>query len=92
MLIYYCPYRCDPAPFYLFDEIDQALDASYRAGVARLIQKQANDSESPAQFITTTFRPELVKVADKCYGIALSNKMSNIHSLTKVTSIIQCYK
>ena len=32
--------RCDPAPFYLFDEIDQALDANYRAGVARLIQKQ----------------------------------------------------
>lgn len=27
--------RCDPAPFYLFDEIDQALDANYRAGVAR---------------------------------------------------------
>ncbi len=32
--------RCDPDPFYLFDEIDQALDANYRAGVARLIQKQ----------------------------------------------------
>ncbi|NDD93271.1 hypothetical protein EBZ37_14470, partial [bacterium] len=27
--------RCDPAPFYLFDEIDQALDANYRAEVAR---------------------------------------------------------
>lgn len=34
--------RCDPAPFYLFDEIDQALDANYRAGVARLIQKQVS--------------------------------------------------
>lgn len=34
--------RCDPAPFYLFDEIDQALDANYRAGVARLIQKQVD--------------------------------------------------
>ncbi len=76
--------RCDPAPFYLFDEIDQALDANYRAGVARLIQKQVESETAPAQFITTTFRPELVAVADKCYGIALANKVSNIHSLAKV--------
>lgn len=75
--------RCDPAPFYLFDEIDQALDANYRAGVARLVHAQANDSEAPAQFITTTFRPELVAAADQCYGIALQNKVSNIYPLEK---------
>jgi ABC-type Mn2+/Zn2+ transport system ATPase subunit len=34
--------RCDPAPFYLFDEIDQALDSSYRAALASLIQKQVS--------------------------------------------------
>lgn len=75
--------RCDPAPFYLFDEIDQALDANYRKGVARLIQKQVESIEAPAQFITTTFRPELVSVANKCYGIALLNKVSNIYPLDK---------
>ena len=26
--------RCDPAPFYLFDEIGQALDPQYRTSVA----------------------------------------------------------
>jgi structural maintenance of chromosome 3 (chondroitin sulfate proteoglycan 6) len=26
--------KCDPAPFYLFDEIDQALDPQYRHAVA----------------------------------------------------------
>ena len=26
--------KCDPAPFYLFDEIDQALDPQYRKAVA----------------------------------------------------------
>ena len=26
--------KCDPAPFYLFDEIDQALDPQYRSAVA----------------------------------------------------------
>ena len=26
--------KCDPAPFYLFDEIDQALDTQHRKAVA----------------------------------------------------------
>jgi len=78
--------RCDPAPFYLFDEVDQALDANYRAGVARLIQRQCESEDAPAQFITTTFRPELVEVSHKCYGIALQNKVSSIYPLDKVRS------
>jgi structural maintenance of chromosome 3 (chondroitin sulfate proteoglycan 6) len=28
------------------------------------------------QFITTTFRPELVKVADKLYGVTHKNRVS----------------
>lgn len=31
--------RADPAPFYIIDEADSALDAVYRASVARLVQK-----------------------------------------------------
>ncbi len=83
VLSFYHCVRCDPAPFYLFDEIDQALDANHRAAVSRLIQRQARDRDSPAQFITTTFRPELVGVADKCYGIAMQNKVSSIYPLSK---------
>ena len=30
--------KCDPAPFYLFDEIDQALDPQYRSAVAGTIE------------------------------------------------------
>ena len=75
--------RTDPAPFYLFDELDQALDANYRAAVARLIERQAKSTEAPAQFITTTFRPELVAVAEKWYEIGLENKVSNIYSVDK---------
>ncbi len=29
--------KCDPAPFYLFDEVDQALDPQYRSAVASMI-------------------------------------------------------
>lgn len=75
--------RCDPAPFYIFDELDQALDSSYRASVAKLIQKQAHSTENPTQFIVSTFRPELVNVADRCYGISHQSKVSRFHHMTK---------
>ena len=29
--------KCDPAPFYLFDEIDQALDSQHRKAVAGMM-------------------------------------------------------
>ncbi|KAF0760091.1 hypothetical protein AaE_003621, partial [Aphanomyces astaci] len=79
--------RCDPAPFYLFDEIDQALDSTHRAAVAALIQRQAHSDENPAQFITSTFRPELVMVADQFYGISHQNKISNIQPMSKEESL-----
>jgi len=75
--------RCDPAPFYLFDELDQALDSSHRAAVAALIQRQASSDENPTQFICSTFRPELVAVSNRCYGISHQNKVSNLHHLSK---------
>lgn len=75
--------RCDPAPFYIFDELDQALDSSYRQSVANLIQRQSNNSDNPTQFIMSTFRPELVTIAKNCYGISHQNKVSSIHSLPK---------
>ncbi|KAK7354274.1 hypothetical protein VNO80_19733 [Phaseolus coccineus] len=49
--------RCDPAPFYLFDEIDAALDPQYRTSVGYMIRRLADIANT--QFITTTFRPEL---------------------------------
>jgi len=76
--------RCDPAPFYLFDELDQALDSTYRAAVAALIQRQANNESNPTQFICSTFRPELVMVANRCYGISHQNKVS-------LLSVVKCF-
>ncbi|GMI01375.1 hypothetical protein TrLO_g1143 [Triparma laevis f. longispina] len=83
MALIFAIQRCDPAPFYLFDELDQALDSTHRAAVAALIRRQAQNEENPTQFITSTFRPELVSVASRCYGISHQNKVSNIHMLTK---------
>ncbi|KAE9553152.1 hypothetical protein FO519_003631 [Halicephalobus sp. NKZ332] len=66
--------KCDPAPFYLFDEIDAALDREKRAAVAALI----DDFSSSAQFISTTFRPEMLNHANRCYGVRFRNKISFI--------------
>nr|XP_018483763.1 PREDICTED: structural maintenance of chromosomes protein 3 [Raphanus sativus] len=74
--------RCDPAPFYLFDEIDAALDPQYRTAVGNMIRGLADDSVS-TQFITTTFRPELVKVADKIYGVFHKNRVSKVQVISK---------
>ena len=81
MALIFAIQRCDPAPFYIFDELDQALDSTHRTAVANLIQRQANSEDNPTQFICTTFRPELVQVANKMYGISHQNKVSNIHQM-----------
>jgi structural maintenance of chromosome 3 (chondroitin sulfate proteoglycan 6) len=75
--------RADPGPFYLFDELDAALDDVRRAAVATLISKQSHDEHNPAQFITSTFRPELVNVADAHIGVSQSKKASVVRSLSK---------
>lgn len=69
----------DPAPFYLLDEIDANLDQQYRSSVALMIKKLSND----AQFICTTFRPEMIQSADKFYGVMYSNKVSTIEEVSK---------
>eukprot|EP01082_Thalassiosira_pseudonana_P006049 g5626.t1 g5626 contig2:932052-935830(-) len=89
MALIFAIQRCDPAPFYLFDELDQALDSTYRAAVASLIKRQATPSDDPenpresTQFICSTFRPELVAAANRCFGISHQNKVSTLHLLSK---------
>ena len=59
--------RCDPAPFYLFDEVDANLDPMYRGAVADMISKQKQDKSASGdgcQFLTSSFHEELVKAAD----------------------------
>ncbi|RVE45906.1 hypothetical protein evm_009440 [Chilo suppressalis] len=71
--------KCDPAPFYLFDEIDQALDAQHRKAIANMI----HELSTSAQFITTTFRPELLEHAHKFYGVKFRNKVSHVECVTQ---------
>lgn len=79
MALIFAIQKCDPAPFYLFDEIDQALDAMHRKAVADMIHELSDG----AQFITTTFRPELLCNANKFYGVKFRNKVSHVDCVTR---------
>ncbi|KAL4906719.1 chromosome segregation protein sudA [Aspergillus multicolor] len=72
---------CDPAPFYLFDEIDANLDAQYRTAVAQMLRTISDSTNG--QFICTTFRPEMLHVAEKCYGVSFRQKASTIDVVSR---------
>ncbi len=70
--------RADPAPFYLMDEVDAALDSTHRAAVAKMLAAQSQG----AQYLIATFKQELVQPAQHFYKISFANKVSNIRSVT----------
>lgn len=49
--------------------------------VADMVRRLADMAST--QFITTTFRQELVKVADKIYGVTHKNRVSRVNVITK---------
>jgi energy-coupling factor transporter ATP-binding protein EcfA2 len=79
--------QCDPMPFYVFDEIDASLDPTYRMQVAKFIKDMSHHPTSPCQFICTTFREEIVKVADAWFLVEFRNDMSVVTSSDKTQSL-----
>ncbi|AJR71738.1 Smc3p [Saccharomyces cerevisiae YJM1450] len=73
----------DPASFYLFDEIDAALDKQYRTAVATLLKELSKN----AQFICTTFRTDMLQVADKFFRVKYENKISTVIEVNKEEAI-----
>eukprot|EP00930_Biecheleria_cincta_P044410 TRINITY_DN3052_c0_g1_i1.p1 TRINITY_DN3052_c0_g1~~TRINITY_DN3052_c0_g1_i1.p1 ORF type:complete len:1209 (+),score=355.46 TRINITY_DN3052_c0_g1_i1:89-3715(+) len=71
--------RLEPAPFYLLDEVDAALDASYRSALANLVARTARSS----QVVLTTFRPETLEKADRCYRVYQQNRASRIDAVSR---------
>ncbi|KAL7626667.1 Structural maintenance of chromosomes protein 3 [Parahypoxylon ruwenzoriense] len=72
--------QTESSPMVIFDEVDANLDAQYRTAVAGLLQSIS--TEAGTQFICTTFRPEIVHVADRCYGVLFRNKNSTINCVS----------
>ncbi|MES1920189.1 Structural maintenance of chromosomes protein 3 [Bonamia ostreae] len=71
--------RCDPAPFYFLDEVDANLDAGHRAAVTRLLSELA---AQPTQIVSTTFKPETLPAADRCFEVLFENKVSTVRRVS----------
>lgn len=78
---------CDPAPFYLFDEIDAALDKPYRSAVSEMLYELSHQGDKPCQFICTTFHGEMLQVADKFYGVRFDNKTSVVREIDQAQAL-----
>lgn len=66
--------RIDPAPFYIFDEIDANLDKDTRIKLTNLINN-INDYMN-TQFIFTTFKNELLECGKKFFNVNFKDKRS----------------
>lgn len=77
--------RHDPAPFYIFDEIDANLDPHHRQAVAQMIARISESTR--AQFICTTFRPELINRATKAYGVVFAHGKSDMREIDRQTAL-----
>ncbi|KAK6089489.1 hypothetical protein P3W45_001488 [Vairimorpha bombi] len=63
-----------PAPFYIFDEIDSALDLSYTQSIGEIIKKEFDKS----QFIVISLKNGMYENADNVYKVFLKDGKSNI--------------
>ncbi|KAH0796855.1 RecF/RecN/SMC protein [Histomonas meleagridis] len=76
--------KFSPAPFYLFDEVDSALDDKYRKTVSEMIHKLSHPDEgNGAQIIFTTFKKELLEECDKYFGIKMTRGHSTVLAITQ---------
>lgn len=89
--------KIDAAPFYIMDEFDAALDAQYCQGIADQIKKLSaahKDTQTAqmwpgSQFLMTTFKPHVVKMADKVFEAAFIGQKSNLRALQSEEEALQ---
>lgn len=68
-----------PAPFYIFDEIDSALDLNYTQGIGEIIKKEFTN----AQFIIISLKNNMFQNANKIYKVVLQDNVPMIYLQNK---------
>ncbi|MEM4326847.1 MAG: hypothetical protein QXZ13_01615, partial [Candidatus Diapherotrites archaeon] len=66
-----------PAPFYILDEVDAALDKANSLKVGSMIKEQSRQS----QFIVISHNDSVINKADQIIGVALNKKNSSVIGL-----------
>jgi len=68
----------EPAPFYVLDEVDAALDKRNSEKLANLIKSYV----SKAQYLVISHNDTVISEADNLYGVSM-----NEHGISKVVSL-----
>ena len=66
--------RLNPSPFYLFDEVDAALDAPNSGRLSKILAERSSGS----QFIIVSLKDMIVQKADLIYGVYSVNGVSHM--------------
>lgn len=70
------------SPFFVYSDLGALQPGLYKTDVymeyclCQAVADLIREMSQGAQFITTTFRPELLESADKFYGVKFRNKVS----------------
>lgn len=67
----------EPAPFYLMDEIDAALDKVNSEKIAKLLKEYSKK----AQVIIVSHNDSVISVADQLYGVSMNKGLSSVIGL-----------
>ncbi|MBI4168100.1 MAG: chromosome segregation protein SMC [Candidatus Aenigmarchaeota archaeon] len=67
-----------PAPFYIFDEIDAALDKANSKKIGEMMQRFSKN----AQFILITHNDTTIRMANQIYGVSMDQGESKIISVS----------
>jgi len=66
-----------PAPFYLLDEVDAALDKANSEKLSKLIRQYSNN----AQYIVISHNDNIITEAQQIYGVSMQQGISKVVSL-----------
>lgn len=66
-----------PAPFYLFDEIDSALDTSYTQNIGEMIKKEFSYS----QFVIISLKEEFYRNANSVFQVHTNDGRVDVHKI-----------
>jgi chromosome segregation protein len=75
----------EPAPFYVFDEADAALDKENSLKMVKIIKETSKSS----QFIAITHNDPLIREADQIIGVALNKQKSSVIGLRLREQVIE---
>ncbi len=67
----------EPAPFYIFDEVDAALDKENSVKVGNMLKEQSKAS----QFIVISHNDAVINQADQIIGVAINRQKSSVIGL-----------